>query len=171
MTINEIIHVTHEEDMLEAHLVEHENHVNKFFIKTCELSWNRIPIPPINWDRFKRFNIEVIEVPESLFVPMPDKSTSNRNDWFKTMTANRTRSKKYRWSEAAEGCDYVLYADVDEIISRDKFGTIDSYLQGKELEFLSIRLVEHNQWMNYVKTGYLQPRRSLGEMPHTAASA
>ena len=159
-----MICVTHELDLLEAHLIEHEAWVEKFFIKTCSVSWNRIPVAPIDWSRYSRFNIEVIEVPENFYTPIPDTYPSvDTYKWYRQMQTNRRKSKHYQWDRIAEGCDFILHTDVDEII-RD-FPAVISNLEA--VEYLAIKLSNHSQWVNFITKTFDLYRLTRSDLPYT----
>jgi hypothetical protein len=149
MRIHEVLHVTHEFDLLEAHLMEHASFVDKFFVKHCPVSWGNRRTPLIPQERYKAFNISWIETPPDLFNVIPELYPWNqRYKYFRVMQKNREKTKEYAWKHIARGCDYVLHTDVDEIIDER---CVDEFREvlGRNYDYVQLRFQEHNQYVNH----------------------
>jgi hypothetical protein len=154
MKIHEVIYFTHELDMLEAHLEEHSEFVDKFIVKESPCLWSG-PEKPLffqeNKSRFDKYNIEHIIIPPSEFdLSIPAKIPENEfKKWFDVRRHNRTLSRLYKWDEITKGADWLFSMDCDEIVSRHKFPALIEFLaQNKDSEHVSIRLVQHQFWIN-----------------------
>lgn len=153
MRIHEVIYFTHELDMLEAHLEEHANFVDKFYIKESPVLWTGVEKPLIfsdNLDRFSRFNVEPMLIPKEEFnceIPATFPEEEHKK-WFDVRRSNRQRSRTYRWDDITSGSDYTLSTDADEIIdSRRAKGLLD-LLPSREYEHIAIKLTQSQFWVN-----------------------
>lgn len=153
MKIHEVIYFTHELDLLEAHLEEHQHFVDKFFIKESSVFWTgkkKELIFTQNQERFKRFNIELMVIPDEEFdlsIP-PEFPVEEFKQWFNTRRNNRVISRHYRWDEIAANCDYVMSMDCDEIIDSRRADKLLSVLESKEYEHVAINLQQSQFWVN-----------------------
>jgi hypothetical protein len=153
MKIHEVIQFSHELDMLEAHLDEHQNFVDKFFVKESAV-WFSGTTKPLyltdNLSRFKRFNLEVIVIPADEFItniPSSIKDEEYRK-WFQVRRNNRNKSRMYDWNHIKDGADYVFSTDTDEIIHRDLFSTLEDIMNGKEHKYIAITMKNHCYYVN-----------------------
>ncbi len=170
MRIHEVIYFTHELDMLEAHLEEHQHFVDKFFIKESACLWSG-PSKKLhfdeNRDRFSRFNIEPMVIPNSEFdLNIPAQFSKKQFKHYHDIRRdNRTKSRTYRWDDIRRGCDWVMSMDCDEIIdSRQK----DRFLSGltSEYEHVSVPLVQYQYYINMKGHGLNLWRVFRSDVPH-----
>lgn len=153
MKIHEMICFTHELDMLEAHMEEHQHFVDKFFIKESPFFWVGDEKPLIfteNQERFSRFNYEIIVIPESFLDLSTPRSypQEEKKKWYDVHRYNIGKSREYKWDEIAAECDYVLYADVDEIIDSNRAHHLLDILETQEYQAVLTRLKQHSFWVN-----------------------
>lgn len=153
MKIVEMIYFTHELDMLEAHLEEHSQFVDKFVVKESPILWSGKPHPLVcteNADRFKRFNMEIIVIPpEEYEYVAPSFPPEEHKKWFDARRNNRNKAKTYKWEEIGKGFDWIFSFDCDEIISGEQWYKIEEILTNRpDLELANITLRQFNQWMN-----------------------
>jgi hypothetical protein len=153
MKLHEVIYFTHELDLLEAHLEEHQHFVDKFFIKESSVFWTgkkKDLVFSANQERFARFNIELIIIPDEEFdLSIPTSFPKEEfKKWFDVRRNNRIVSRHYKWDTIAEGCDYVLSMDVDEIIDSRRADKLLSVLESKEYEHVGIKIQQSQYWVN-----------------------
>jgi hypothetical protein len=153
MLIHEVIYFTHELDLLEAHLEEHQHFVDKFFIKESSVFWTgkkKDLVFSANQERFARFNIELMVIPDEEFdLTIPTSFPEEEfKKWFDVRRNNRVASRFYKWDEIAEGCDYVMSMDCDEIIDSRRVSLLLDVLESKEFEHVAIKLQQSQYWVN-----------------------
>jgi hypothetical protein len=171
MKLHEVIYFTHELDLLEAHLEEHQHFVDKFFIKESSVLWSgkkKDLIFSANQERFKRFNIELMIIPEEEFdlsIPVSFPEEEHKK-WFDVRRNNRIASRFYRWADIAEGCDYVLSMDVDEIIDSRRADRLLSVLESKEYEHVAIKIKESEYWVNVPRGSLTLYRVFRSDIPY-----
>lgn len=172
MRIHEVIYFTHELDMLEAHLEEHQHFVDKFFIKESPVLWTGVEKPLIfteHKSRFERFNVEVMVIPADEFdLSIPRKfPSSEHKKWFDVRRKNRVRSRTYRWEDITRNSDWALSMDCDEIIdSRRAHLFFDIVNSRPELEHVAIRLNQRQFWVNAVGRKLDLYRAFRSDIPH-----
>jgi hypothetical protein len=153
MKIHEVIYFTHELDLIEAHMEEHQHFVDKFFIKESPCLWTGPAKDLIfcdNRKRFDRFNCEVIVIPTTEFdLSIPASFPEEEfKKWFDIRRNNRVRSRTYKWEEICKGSDYVLSTDADEIIDSRRAHNLLELLPSKEYEHIAVKLQQHQFWVN-----------------------
>jgi len=171
MKIHEVIYFTHELDMLEAHLEEHQHFVDKFFIKESPVLWTGVEKDLIfteNADRFSRFNIEIIVMPASEFdLSIPTTFPEEEyKKWFDVRRNNRGYSRTYRWDDIREGADYVLSMDCDEIIDQRNAHEMLEMMTSREYEALALTLRQCQFWVNTPGKKLRLYRVIRGDMPY-----
>jgi hypothetical protein len=172
MSLNEVIYFTHELDMLETHLEEHQHFVQKFFIKESPVFWTGVPKPLLfteNQERFKRFNAEPMVIPPEEFnLDIPSKIPERElSIWYDVRRQNRNKSRLYKWDEICRRCDYVLSTDADEVIDSKRAHLLLDLLPSKQWEHIAIQLQQVQFWVNVAggrKLGLYRVFRS--DVPH-----
>lgn len=119
----EVINFLHELDLLEAHLDEHTQFIDRIVVIESKSTYSGLEKPLYfkeNEARFRRFNIEYEEFPTDKFVKIPDGyDDANRKQWFDARRNNREAQQKYIFAKYSKEGDYVCNSDVDEIWSVD----------------------------------------------------
>lgn len=172
MEINEVIYFSHELDMLEAHMEEHQNFVDKFFIKESPVWWSGVKKPLIfseNRKRFERFNYELIIIPPEEFnLNIPKQFPKEEfKKWFDVRRSNRHKSRCYQWDKISKGADYVMSMDTDEIIDSRRFHLLLEKMENKENEFICITLKQCQFWVNVPGKKVELYRVFRGDQPYT----
>lgn len=142
-TVTEVIHVNHELDLLEAHIVEASHYADRIVIKEGECNWHGNPKPlhvTENWNRFKKYpKLEVMIIPADFF-----RKATNRTE----MQLNENGTRHFGWKEVSNGADYVIECDVDEIIDHDKVNELYTLMETKEYLHISVRYANRLWYMN-----------------------
>jgi hypothetical protein len=124
--ITEIISFHNELDLLEAHLEEHKNLVQRTIIaeSRTDVAGREKPLyARDNLSRFDRFDIELVESPAHLNEPMlPDTETH-----YRTFRSNENARRTWNHTQHNINTTWVLNSDVDEILDPKHF---DEWLPG-----------------------------------------
>lgn len=152
MLLTEVITFCHELDMLEAHLEEHKNFVDRTIIRESKITYSCVEKPLYfkeNESRFSRYNITYEEVPVDYFNKIPfSYPAEEHKKWFNLRRDNRERSKRWKWDEARKGAGYVMVMDTDEIIAESKFDLLKrEALNGTAIHVL-LRLMGLSYFVN-----------------------
>ena len=151
--IHEVIYFSHELDMLECHLEEHQSFVDKFFIKESPVWWSGGEKPLVfdqNKERFSRFNIEHIVMPASEFdLSIPTQFPKEEfKKWFDVRRSNRQQSRYYRWDDIQKGAAFVISMDTDEILDTRRVKPFLDLVAAGEHEHIMFRVAQHQFWVN-----------------------
>lgn len=126
--VTEVINFTHELDLLEAHLDEHQHFIDRIVVVESGKTYSGMEKPLYfeeNKERFSRFNIEHEVVPSELHVPIPAKyGEDEKKRWFDERRNNRERQQKYIFNKYKKDCNYLCNTDVDEIWSRTTWNRV-----------------------------------------------
>ena len=118
--ITEVISVHNELDLLEAHLEEHKNLVQRTIIsesRTDVAGRDKPLYVRDNLSRFDRFDIELVEYPAHLNdMMLPDIETH-----FQTIRTNDSKRKAWNHTQHNIDTTWVLNIDVDEILNQKHF--------------------------------------------------
>ncbi len=168
--IVEVIYFTHELNMLEAHLEEHQGFVDKFIIKESPVFWTGVEKPLLfseNRERFKKYNTEVMVIPASEFqLDIPTQfPTEDFKKWFDIRRNNRQRSRTYKWEELQAGYDWVFSMDADEIIDERQFPVLEAAMQADK-EHIAVKLRQSQYWVNTPGKTVTIYRVFRGDVPH-----
>jgi hypothetical protein len=173
MVIHEVIYFSHELDMLEAHLEEHQHFVDKFFLKESPVWWSGLEKPLIfdkNRARFSRFNIEYMMIPSNYFDLSIPRSFPKEEfkKWFDVRRNNRHLSRVYRWEDISKGSDYVMSMDCDEIIDSRRYKHLTKHMKSKQYEHLTIKIQQSQYWVNCPGRKLDLYRVFRGDIPYRA---
>ena len=171
--ITEVIYFLNELDMLEAHLEEHQHFVDKFFIKESACLWSGLSKKlhfDENRERFSRFNIEPIVIPNSEFdLSIPSSFPEDEfKKWFDVRRNNRSNSRRYRWEDICAGCDWVMSMDCDEIVDSRKASVFLDCLK-PDFEHVAVHLTQYQHWINVRGKGLKLWRVFRSDVPHRFA--
>jgi len=158
MRVTEVIHVNHELDMLEAHIIEASKYADRIVVKEGEANWHGHEKPlhvTDNWARFRKYSkAELMVIPFDEFVRDPKDK--------KEMCLNEVRTRTYGWQDVSDSVEYVIETDVDEIIDCRVFSELESYMAEGYLHiglkyanflwYMNNRLGRHRQYRVF-KTG------------------
>jgi hypothetical protein len=174
MKINEVIYFSHELDMLEAHLEEHQSFVDKFFIKESPVWWSggtKELVFDQNRDRYRKYNIEYMLIPASEFdLSIPANfPESEFKKWFDVRRSNRQKSRYYRWGDIAKGADFILSMDTDEILDSRRIQPFLDLVAKKEHEHICFAVRQHQFWVNTPGKGVDIWRGFRGDIPYRGA--
>ncbi len=118
--ITEVISVHNELDLLEAHLDEHQSLVQRTIISESRTDTAGSEKPLYVRDslsRFDRFDIELVEMPSHLNMPMlPDIETH-----YRTFRQNDQRRRGWNHTQHNIDTTWVLNIDLDEILDQKHF--------------------------------------------------
>lgn len=152
MKITEVITFCHELDLLEAHLEEHKNFVNRTVIRESAVTYSYVEKPLYfkeNESRFSRFNIEYQEVPVDYFNKIPvSHDPKDHSIWHMARRDNRERSKRWQWDDLKKGADYVFVMDTDEFICEDKYPTLEKEALSNGEVFIVLKLMGFHFFVN-----------------------
>jgi len=143
MKVTTSIHFNHELDLLEAQIVEASHYSERIVVKEGEANWKGEPKPlhaTENWERFRKYpKAEVMIIPADEFVKNPQTK--------KEMCLNETRTRTYGWKDVCDSVDYVIETDVDEIIDRHYFPTLQQHMEEGYLH-IAVRYANFLWYMN-----------------------
>jgi hypothetical protein len=137
LNITQVIHVSHELDMLEAHIIEAQKYAQRIVVKESECWWSGLPKPLYvmgNWSHFKRYNIEIMEIPTKVYDlsqpgTIPDDELAK---WRQVNRNNRDATRYYGWKEVSDGATHVIESDVDEILDIRRMNELVDLMESSE---------------------------------------
>ncbi len=146
MKITEAIHVNHELDLLEAHIIEASKYADRIVVKEGEANWNgkEKPLHVQNaWDRFKKYpKVELMVIPFDEFVVDPQNK--------KEQCLNETKTRTYGWQDVSDSVDYVIESDVDEIIDVSLYPILLAEMEKDRYLHVCVTYLNHLWYMNNV---------------------
>lgn len=129
----EVINFLHELDLLEAHLSEHCQFMDKIVVVESELTYSGMPKPLYfqeNKKRFEKYNVQHEVIPKSMFAPIPGNyPATEHKKWFDERRNNRERQQRYIFEKYKQGFDYMANTDVDEIWSSGSYWRIKELME------------------------------------------
>jgi hypothetical protein len=153
--IHEVISFSQELDLLEAHLYESQQWVDKIFVKESTESWSGKKDLPLlfsdNKERFKEYNkAEVMILPPGTYKDVPSSWTEDvKPKMYNLVRDNLHINRHYNWNQICEGADFVLSHDCDEIINHNKADIIRTVLeQNMDIQMFSYNLYRINNYVN-----------------------
>jgi hypothetical protein len=146
MRVTEVIHVNHELDLLEAHIVEASKYAARIVIKEGEANWHGHEKPlhvSDNWDRFRKYSkAELMVIPAGEFVRDPQDK--------KEMCLNESRTRTYGWQDVSDSVDYVIECDVDEIINPQLYPELEREMWKNRYRYIAVKYHNYIWYMNNV---------------------
>lgn len=146
MSVTEVIHVNHELDLLEAHLVEASKYADRIVIKEGEANWHGHEKPlhvSDNWERFQKYpKAELMVIPAGEFHRDPQDK--------KEMCLNETRTRTYGWQDVSDSVDYVIESDVDEIIHPQLYLELERLMWEDRYLHIGVKYRNYVWYMNNV---------------------
>lgn len=144
MRVTEVIHVNHELDLLEAHIVEASRYADRVVVKEGEANWHGHEKPlhvSDNWDRFRKYpKVELMVIPGGEFRRDPQDK--------KEMCFNETRTRTYGWQDVCDSVDYVIESDVDEIIHPQLYPELEREMWKDRYLHIAVKYRNYLWYMN-----------------------
>jgi hypothetical protein len=129
----EVINFLHELDLLEAHIHEHSQFMDKIVVVESEVTYSGMPKPLYFWEnrkRFENYNVSHEIIPASMFVPIPGNyEEADRKKWFDARRMNRERQQSFIFAKYKVDFDYMCNTDTDEIWSPKKWHIIQDLME------------------------------------------
>lgn len=151
--VTEAINFLHELDLLEVHLDEHCNFIDRIIVVESEVTYSGMYKPLYfekNKERFKRFNVEHEVIPKDMFVPIPASyGEEEGRKWFNARRNNRETQQRYIFSKYKVDSDYICNTDTDEVWSRDSWFIIKQLMKDKEYCYIAPLLCRLMFFMDY----------------------
>ena len=151
----QVYHVTSELDLLEANIIEAQHYAERIIVKEAAHYWSGVPKPLFvteAWNRFKKYkSVEIMVVPDDVYIlDIPKKHTTPEEYLYgrTSLRENRNRTRTYGWDNVRDDVDYVIEADVDEIIDHKRFFHLDNVLRREDFLHVSIRYENRLRYMN-----------------------
>jgi len=154
--ITEVVYFGFELELLEAHIAEHRQHVDRLIVAEQQLTSTGYPKPLFardNRSRFEKYDVELVEVPTDGYQKIVPETNRPGFPFEGRLIHQEKIKKRFMHPIVRSGVDYVLHSDTDEIITEwDKVkATLD---EGKGInDHVGIGLTETSGYVN-VKSGH-----------------
>jgi hypothetical protein len=129
----EVINFLHETDLLEAHLAEHAQFMDKIVVVESPFTYSGMPKPLYfqeNKKRFEKYGVFHEVMPADLHVSIPgDYPPEEHKKWYDERRNNRERQQAYIFGKYKVGFDYLCNTDTDEIWSHTKWGRVQELME------------------------------------------